>query len=225
MLLLSNCGWKVVVFSHGRLSVPVPCKDIDVVGARGGELVDFVSCDPATRPRAKRGVVALEQDTRGFALICLLSERGQVSGHCYQPRVNHRALDMTVLISEHKSAGELVMNPAMVDTLCRDDEDYSFSVTPVSLYPYEAVYHEQRADEPQLVFANTDGSNVLRSHLELKNPKEHSDLSNVQAGCRPAASNRTAAVVSGKCFKQALAVVSLVAWEFVASLVSQRDQH
>ena len=87
--------------------------------------------------RTKTNMCVSTVETSVTAILTMFMERGEFSGHCYQPVVNHRELDVALFLHEHKNDKGVVQRPMMESHLV-DVPDESFGlITPITFLPYE----------------------------------------------------------------------------------------
>ena len=143
-------------------------------------------------------------ETSITAILTMFMERGEYSGHCYQPSVNHRELDVALFLHEHLN-DKGVMQRSMVHSHLVDEPDESFGlITPISFCPYEV--------------RNDSGGVAIRSHGSLIGREGTSD-----AGVQSTSflNGRTAYHISGKAFSRTLA---LFGHKWVAPDGTSRDE-
>ena len=176
------------------------------LGLEGGDasVKEFkCSVECSKRTVAKTSMCVSQTETSVTAILAMFMERGSFSGHCYQPFLNHRELDVALLLHEHQNDKGVMQRP-MIESHLVDEPEESFGlITPITFCPYEV--------------RNDSGGLVLRSHGSLIGhvSSEH----DVQ--CASVLSGRTAYHVSGRAFARTL---SLLGYRWVASDGAVRDE-
>ena len=91
----------------------------------------------STQTRTQVDMCVATTETSITAILAMFMERGGFSGHCYQPFVNHRELDVALFLHEHLNDKGVRQRP-MVESHVLDEPDESFGlITPITFFPYE----------------------------------------------------------------------------------------
>ena len=154
-----------------------------------GSLNEFAcNTDYSKRMVTKTSMCVSPTETSITAILAMFMERGEFSGHCYQPFVNHRELDVALLLHDHLNDKGVVQRP-MIESHLVDEPDESFGlITPITFCPYEV--------------RNDSGGLAIRSHGSLIG---HVSKDN-DVQCASVLNGRTAYHVSGKAFARTLAL-------------------
>ena len=71
-----------------------------------------------------------------FAAVTMFVERGLLSGHCYQPDINHRQINFNSFADTYETDGQI--KPSLSDSMVYPTRENSFSAgNPMALYCYQ----------------------------------------------------------------------------------------
>ena len=149
-------------------------------------LKDFTcSVEHSKQTRIKTNMCVSTTETSITAILSMFMERGEFSGHCYQPFVNHRDLDVALFLHEHLNDKGLLQRP-MLESHLVDEPAESFGlITPITFFPYE-------------VRNDSDGV-AIRSHGTLVGRR-----GSTRVQCNSFLNGRTAYHISGEAFSRTL---------------------
>lgn len=127
------------------------------LGQRGNKPLPTYSCTPFTT----KGVELATVVSSAEAILPFL-EVGNISGHCYQPNVNHRSFDPKVLYNCSKDKNGADVPPLLKSLLNPRPEDNFTLQTPFSIFMYEMneVVDDNHAD--------IDSATMIRTILPCK---------------------------------------------------------
>jgi len=124
--------------------------------------------------------------TTATSILALFVERGPVSGHCYQPLINHRDLDYQCLLNNHFNENG-VEQRALKDALVKPEQTELFDRnSQMTFFMYEVI--------------DGEGETPLRSHCMLYN--NANALSRNPTPGHVYVKGRSATAISANCFKR-----------------------
>ena len=125
----------------------------------------------------------------GTSVIALFVERGHVTGHCYQPAVNHRDLQFDFILNDYEKDG--IKQRALQMCLVKPEQNEAFDIgSPINWYFYEV--------------ANDDDGTSLRSHGHLLPPAIAASGDSILSPSYGVVRGRTGRLLSGSTFKRML---------------------
>ena len=151
---------------------------------------EYDNIDLTTQTNVQMGTM----NTSGVSILTLFMERGPITGHSYQPRINFRSLDPMYLNRNHKNKQGGVTGPMRLSHLNGAKEDGSAfdGTSNISLLPYQVFEGD--------IESQGDGLSPLFTHSRLKVGLEDG-FSNSGYGRMV---RRMAGFVSGEAFTGAL---------------------
>ena len=140
------------------------------IPVRKGGLYPLPIIAPKQYKKNESSLWETELETKALAVMCLFCERGWVTGHFYQPRMNHRDLDPTNYYSSRFEGRVFI--PAIETSMLQSDEVKDFTgVTPMMFFPHEIVETPTGREASEAVLFRTTCNidvNLSEEHLEIR---------------------------------------------------------
>ena len=122
------------------MTCSVPCNDLlSLMKYKGRKMKEFRSAEyESIELEESTDVVFGSLYTSGISILSLFIARGNGTGHCYQPNINYRNLDISYLNCSHTDPVTQKVTRPMVSSHVDSGLGDDFSLlAPISLLPYE----------------------------------------------------------------------------------------